>query len=64
MHVPSSMLHGAICPVTAAVSAVTLSAAAYGVYKTQEKPSMITFASVSGLVFGLQMLNLFICNES
>ncbi len=57
MHVPSYMLHGRICPVTAAFAAVTLSAAVYSAYKSKEKPSVLAFGAVSSLVFGAQMLN-------
>ena len=57
MHIPSSMLHGAICPVTSAVAGVGVLTAAYLASKSQHKPSLIEFSSVTALVFGAQMLN-------
>lgn len=57
MHIPASMLHGAICPVTVAVGAAGVGLAAYGAYKSEEKPSSARFAAVTALIFALQMLN-------
>ncbi len=57
MHIPSSMIEGAICPVTAGVSIVAISAAAYFAYKSKNKPSVKYFAAITGLIFILQMLN-------
>lgn len=57
MHIPASMLHGAICPVTAAVSAVGLGAAATIARKSENKPTASKFAAVTALIFALQMLN-------
>jgi len=57
MHIPASMLHGAICPVTAGVSAVSLGVGAFFAYKQKEKPSVFKFIAVASLVFAMQMLN-------
>jgi cobalt/nickel transport system permease protein len=51
------MLQGAVCPVTAAVTALGLSATAYAAWKAEKKPSALSFAAVSALVFAGQMLN-------
>ncbi|MDP8266213.1 MAG: energy-coupling factor ABC transporter permease [Candidatus Aceula meridiana] len=57
MHIPSSMLHGAICPVTAAVSTISLAGAAYAATKISNKPSAARFAAVTALIFAGQMMN-------
>lgn len=57
MHIPTTMLNGAICPVTAAVSAVGLGFAAAAAKKSEHKPSSAKFAAVTSLIFALQMLN-------
>lgn len=57
MHIPSSMLNGAICPVTAGVSIAAIGAATYYAYKSEEKPSLSYFSAIATLVFVLQMLN-------
>ncbi|MBD3156447.1 cobalamin biosynthesis protein CbiM [Candidatus Peregrinibacteria bacterium] len=57
MHIPSSMMEGAICPVTAGVSIAAIGAAAYHAYKAEKKPSIQYFFSITTLVFVLQMLN-------
>ena len=57
MHIPGSMLHGAICPVTAAVAVAGFGVATCLGMKSEEKPSIAQFASVSSLIFALQMLN-------
>jgi len=62
MHVPSSMLHGGICPVSATLSVVGVAAAAYWAIKTEKKPSAGRFAAVSSLIFAAQMLNFPILN--
>jgi cobalt/nickel transport system permease protein len=51
------MLQGTVCPVTAAVAALGLSATAYAAWKTAKKPSALSFAAVSALIFAAQMLN-------
>ena len=57
MHIPASMLNGAICPVTVAVSAVGVGIAANFALKSEDKPSSARFAAVTALIFALQMLN-------
>jgi len=57
MHIPSSMLNGAICPVTTAVAAAGLGLAGYYAYQAEDKPSTPKFAAVTSLIFALQMLN-------
>ncbi|MCX5783373.1 MAG: energy-coupling factor ABC transporter permease [Elusimicrobia bacterium] len=54
MHIPDSMLHGQICPVTAAVSAVGLSGAVYAI---KQKPQALKFAAVTAFIFAAQMVN-------
>ncbi len=57
MHIPSSMLHGAVCPVTAAVTVAGVGLSFYFVRKMKDHPSAFKFAAVTALVFALQMLN-------
>ncbi|MFA5059748.1 MAG: energy-coupling factor ABC transporter permease [Candidatus Omnitrophota bacterium] len=57
MHIPSSMLNGAICPVTLTVGAVGLGLAGYWSGKIKEKPGVFKFAGITALIFALQMLN-------
>ncbi len=57
MHIPASMLNGAVCPVTLAVGGAGVGLAAYWAYKSKEKPSSARFAAVTALIFALQMLN-------
>ena len=57
MHIPSSMLHGAVCPVTVAVTVGGMGITAYFAHKSEEKPSIARFSTVSSLIFALQMLN-------
>ncbi|PKN46487.1 MAG: cobalamin biosynthesis protein CbiM [Deltaproteobacteria bacterium HGW-Deltaproteobacteria-17] len=57
MHVPASMLHGAVCPVTAVVSAAGVLTAGVLAWRSPEKPSSSRFAAVTALIFALQMLN-------
>jgi cobalt/nickel transport system permease protein len=62
MHIPASMLHGTVCPVTFAVGAAGLSFAAFAAYKVDDKPSSVKFAAVTAMIFALQMLNFPIAN--
>ncbi len=62
MHIPDSMLQGAICPVTAVVSATGLAAATYFGVKAKTKPSAVRFAAITALIFAGQMLNFPISN--
>lgn len=57
MHVPDSMLNGAVCPVTAGLALVGLAAAAVAAAKSEHKPTVARFAAVAALIFGGQMLN-------
>ena len=57
MHIPSTMLNGAVCSVTLAVSAVGIGIAVRAAKKSDKKPSLSKFAAVTALIFALQMLN-------
>jgi len=57
MHIPSSMIDGAVCPVTAAVSMAGIALAATLAWKSAKKPTSLRFAAVSALVFAGQMVN-------
>ncbi|HRJ51598.1 MAG TPA: energy-coupling factor ABC transporter permease [Candidatus Thiothrix moscowensis] len=62
MHIPDSMLQGAVCSVTAAVSVAGVLAAAWLVMKAEHKPSAGRFAAVVALIFAGQMMNFPIMN--
>ena len=62
MHIPDHMLNGAICPVTAGISAVAVAASVYFAFKSDEKPASLKFAAVASLIFALQMMNFPILN--
>jgi cobalt/nickel transport system permease protein len=51
------MLNGAVCPVTIAVGVAGSAAAMYWAGKQEKKPSMEKFATVTSLIFAMQMLN-------
>jgi cobalt/nickel transport system permease protein len=51
------MMNGAVCPVTAAVTATGIAGAAWAAAKSEHKPDAMKFASVSALVFAGQMMN-------
>ena len=57
MHIPNSMLNGAICPVTAAVSVLIVGGVALAAAKVKEKPSGMRFGAVTAFIFSAQMLN-------
>ena len=57
MHIPASMLHGNICPVTLGVGATGLALAARAALKSKDRPNTLKFAAVTALIFALQMLN-------
>ena len=57
MHIPSSMLSGAVCPVTLAVGGLGVVAAGYLAKRSNNRPSPARFAAVTSLIFALQMLN-------
>lgn len=58
MHIPSEMLSGAVCPVTAAVSLAGVAASAVLLVRRPERaPRAGDFALTGAAVFALQMLN-------
>lgn len=58
MHIPSEMLSGAVCPVTAVVSAAGIAASAALLLRRRgNAPSAAKFALAGATVFALQMLN-------
>ncbi|MCX7869593.1 MAG: energy-coupling factor ABC transporter permease, partial [Terrimicrobiaceae bacterium] len=57
MHIPSGVMGGAVCPVTAAVAAGGLAVAAAAAARAKTKPAPLAFASVSAFVFAAQMIN-------
>jgi cobalt/nickel transport system permease protein len=62
MHIPDSMLHGSVCPVTAGLSIVGIIVATYVCTKSERKPSAASFGAVTALVFAGQMMNFPIMN--
>lgn len=62
MHIPGTMLHGTVCPVTLAVAGIGVGLAAYLARKSPQKPAPASFAAVTALVFALQMLNYPVAN--
>ena len=57
MHIPSEMMNGAVCPMTAFVAATGVAGAAWVAAKSDVKPDAKKFASVSALIFAGQMMN-------
>lgn len=57
MHIPTGMIEGAVCPVTAVFAATGIGAAAWAASKSQIKPDALKFAGVSALIFAGQMMN-------
>jgi cobalt/nickel transport system permease protein len=57
MHIPTSMMDGAVCPVTAAVSVGGIVLAGAIAWKAKDKPTSARFAAVSALIFAGQMVN-------
>lgn len=57
MHIPNSMLQGAICPVTALVSVMGVVVAAFRAFWAEHKPSAAKFGAITALVFAGQMMN-------
>lgn len=62
MHIPNHMLHGAVCPVTIAVSTAGVGAAYYFSQKSTDKISNTHWAATTALIFILQMLNFPVTN--
>ena len=57
MHIPDSMLQGAVCPVTLALGAAGVTVAATFAVRSANKPSAARFAGVAALIFAGQMMN-------
>jgi cobalt/nickel transport system permease protein len=57
MHIPDQMLHGAVCPVTAGLSLLGITAAVVAAAKSKDKPGVARVAAVTALIFAGQMLN-------
>jgi cobalt/nickel transport system permease protein len=57
MHIPATMLGGTVCPVTIAVGVAGGVTAAFWAGKQAEKPSAGKFATVTAMIFAMQMLN-------
>lgn len=57
MHLPDSMLNGAICPITAVISIGAIITAAYYAVKSKDQISASNFAGITALIFALQMMN-------
>ncbi len=51
------MMDGAVCPVTAAVAVTGIAAAAWAAVRSDDKPEVLRFASVSAVIFAAQMVN-------
>lgn len=62
MHIPGSMLNGTICPVTAAVSALSIGGIAFVAVKAKEKPGPMRFGAVAAFIFAAQMMNFQVLN--
>jgi cobalt/nickel transport system permease protein len=57
MHIPSAMLGGAVCPVTATLSAIAIGGAVFAASKIKDKPTTARFAAVTAFIFASQMMN-------
>ncbi len=57
MHIPDHMLHGAVCPVTAGLALLGVTAAAVAAVRSNDKPKVTRFAAVTAMLFAAQMLN-------
>ncbi|GLS05055.1 cobalamin biosynthesis protein CbiM [Chitiniphilus shinanonensis] len=57
MHIPSEMLNGSICPVSAALAVTGIALATRFAIKSANKPDSLRFAAVAALIFAGQMLN-------
>lgn len=57
MHIPDSMLQGAVCPVTAAISGAGIIAAAWLALRHAQQPTAGRFAAIVALIFAGQMMN-------
>ncbi|MBE9610023.1 energy-coupling factor ABC transporter permease [Chitinilyticum piscinae] len=57
MHIPTEMLHGSVCSVSAALAIAGIALAAHAARKSPQQPGVLRFAAVSALIFVAQMLN-------
>ncbi|MEZ4598277.1 MAG: energy-coupling factor ABC transporter permease [Syntrophotaleaceae bacterium] len=57
MHIPDSMLQGAVCPASAGLGLLGMAVAAAVAIKSDEKPDPVRFAGVATLIFAAQMVN-------
>jgi cobalt/nickel transport system permease protein len=57
MHIPDNMLHGAVCPVTAGVALLGVTAAVVAAAGSKDKPKVARFAAVAAMLFAVQLLN-------
>lgn len=57
MHIPSEMLNGTLCPVSAVLASGGVGLAVYAARCTKEAPTPMRFAAVAALIFAGQMAN-------
>jgi cobalt/nickel transport system permease protein len=57
MHIPDQMLQGAVCPVTAGLGLLGVTAAVVAAARSKDKPGVARFAAVAALIFAGQMIN-------
>lgn len=57
MHIPDGMLDGAVCPVTAVVSAAGIISCAILAARSKDRPKPSRFAAITAFIFAAQMLN-------
>jgi len=57
MHIPNSMLHGSVCPVTVLVSTFGIILAALKAFWSEHKTSAARFGAITALIFAGQMMN-------
>lgn len=57
MHIPDGMLSGQVCGVSLLVGGLSVAGAFAAAWKSKEKPSVMKFGAVTGMVFALQMMN-------
>ncbi|MDD4956852.1 MAG: energy-coupling factor ABC transporter permease [Candidatus Omnitrophica bacterium] len=57
MHIPNSMLNGAICPVTAAISTASVIMAGVAAAISKVKISAARFGAITAFIFAAQMMN-------
>ncbi|MFH1664662.1 MAG: energy-coupling factor ABC transporter permease [Candidatus Omnitrophota bacterium] len=57
MHIPNSMLQGAVCPVTVLVGTLGIAIAAFKAFWSEHKPAAARFGAITALIFAGQMMN-------